>query len=501
MKKLKILLLFSFVLGLAACGKQKDDAKQPENNKTEQSKPVDDEQAEADDGIVNIKLSNSSILVEGEEITENPEEAVYKANDIIFYLADQGITYGEGEAEDEHSQNEADAHTVVHITEPGTYEISGKMEAGQIFVDLGEDAKDDENAVVNLILNNADITCTVAPAILFYQVYECSDKDAETATMDIDIRDAGANLILADGSANNIYGSYVAKIYKSCELNEEGTEVVDSKKLHKYDAAVYSKMSMNISGNDGILNIKAENEGLDTELHLAIHGGEINIASGNDGINVNEDGVSVFEMNDGVLNITVTGESGEGDGIDSNGWLLVNGGIINAFSCETSMDAGVDADNGIYVYGGTVVAGGNMHAEISDGTQEVVNFYITKPYNMEKDLEVRDMDGNVLCELKASNMVKMLVVSLDVFEKEKAYEIWQGEELISQIAEGNMDEFPMKPEEFPEGERTEKFPEKERPNGAPDRERPEGLPGGKFSDKEIPDWVVQGEEMQRPVEE
>ena len=60
----------------------------------------------------------------------------------------------------------------------------------------------------------------------------------------------------------NIFGSYVARIYKSVELNEEGTEVVDSKKLHKYDAAFYSKMSMNVSGGEkgnGVLNINAEN--------------------------------------------------------------------------------------------------------------------------------------------------------------------------------------------------------------------------------------------------
>ena len=62
----------------------------------------------------------------------------------------------------------------------------------------------------------------------------------------------------------------------------------------------------------GVLNITADNEGLDTELHLTINGGNINITSGNDGINTNEDNVSVTTINDGVLNIQVTGETGEG---------------------------------------------------------------------------------------------------------------------------------------------------------------------------------------------
>ena len=47
------------------------------------------------------------------------------------------------------------------------------------------------------------------------------------------------------------------------------------------------------------------------------NGGTINITSGNDGINTNEDNVSVTTVNGGSVNIQVTGETGEGDGIDA----------------------------------------------------------------------------------------------------------------------------------------------------------------------------------------
>lgn len=151
-------------------------------------------------------------------------------------------------------------------------------------MDLGEDAEEDPDAVVTLILNGVDITCTVAPAVIFYNVYECGSTDTETAVKDVDTSAAGANVLIADGTVNNITGSYVARIYKpdSVELNEDGTEVVDSKKLHKYDGAFYSKMSMNVDGGEqgtGVLNIDAENEGLDSELHLTVNGGNINITS------------------------------------------------------------------------------------------------------------------------------------------------------------------------------------------------------------------------------
>ena len=79
------------------------------------------------------------------------------------------------------------------------------------------------------------------------------------------------------------------------------------------DGAIYSYMSMNVFG-PGSLELNAANEGMDTELHLTINGGDIVINSNNDGINTNEDGVSVTTVNGGEVNIVVNGATGEGDG-------------------------------------------------------------------------------------------------------------------------------------------------------------------------------------------
>ena len=303
-----------------------------------------------------IVLSDDGVTVDGEAAPTAETAAVYTAHDIVYYEAGRDFTYGEGTEADEHTAEEAAAHTVVHITQPGTYAVSGTLSAGQIAVDLGEDAEDDQSAVVTLILNGADITCTVAPAVIFYSVYECGSTDEDAAAATVDTSAAGANVLIADGTVNNVTGSYVARIYEpdSVVLSEDGTEVADSSKLHKYDGAFYSKMSMNVGGGEdgsGVLNITADNEGLDTELHLTINGGNINITSGNDGINTNEDNVSVTTINDGVLNIQVTGETGEGDGIDSNGYLVINGGAVTAAACAESGDAGIDATAAALVEG------------------------------------------------------------------------------------------------------------------------------------------------------
>ncbi len=459
-----------------------------------------------------INLSDNKITVDGQEITSDATQAVYSANDIVFYLAGQDFTYGEGEKQDEHEQSEADAHTVVHITKPGRYVLSGTLSLGQIAIDLGEDAETDPNAVVTLILNNVDITCKVAPAIIFYNVYECAEKDEESAKMDVDTKSAGANVIIADNTINNINGSYVAKIYKpdSVILNEEKSEVEDANKLHKYDGAFYSKMSMNITGEktgNGVLNINAENEGLGSELHLTINGGIIHINSGNDGINTNEDGVSVTTINGGKLNILCNGKTGEGDGIDSNGWLIINDGFVNSFACSTSGDAGIDSDKGIYINGGHVTATGNMLDRIAGGAQTYVVFNFASRQNGDTTYTLKNSKGDVVGEYSPKNAFTYLIVANNELAPDD-YVFFKGTTQLTGVKSQNMQgmipngqrpqmtngELASPPEpnqnaqapqmpggEPPKGERPE-FPQGEMPNG----ERPQ-MPGS------MPSSNIEGE--------
>ncbi len=401
---------------------------------------------------VEIALSDNGIKVDGKSASKNSEDAVYTANDIIYYESGKDFTYGEGTEMDAHSKDEADAHTVVHITKAGAYSISGKLSKGQIAIDLGDGAKENPEAVVTLILNGADITCEVAPAVIFYNVYECGNTDTEKATKDVDTSKAGANVIIADGTANNINGSYVARIYKpgTVVLNDDKTEVEDADKLHKYDGAFYSKMSMNINGdknNQGILNIKAENEGLDSELHLTINGGKIRIESGNDGINTNEDEVSVTTINGGDLDIKVTGETGEGDGIDSNGWLVINGGIVTASACATSGDAGIDSDMGIHINGGSVIASGHMLDRIENGGQNYAVFNFAEKQKGTDVITIKTESGDDLMKICPRNDCSVLIFSNPELVA-GTYTLWsEGKQLAGQSG-GMMGGQGMKPDDF-----------------------------------------------------
>lgn len=361
-----------------------------------------------------LTLSDSAVTLDGAELSQEGEEgAVTLSHDIVYYQSGQGADYGEGTQADEHSAEEAAAHTVVTIRQAGTYRVSGSLSAGQLAVDLGSEAREDPEAVVTLILDGVDLTCTVAPAVIFYNVYECDTAwvayDQEESqeyqpSAQADTSAAGANVVLADGSVNNITGSYVARIYK------EGT----TKKLHKYDGAFYSKMSMNVSGEaegTGVLNIQADNEGLDSELHLTIHGGTINIQAQNDGINTNEDGVSVTTINGGTLQISA-GLGAEGDGIDSNGYLVINGGNVYTMANERSGDGGLDADGDILLNGGYVVALGTRNdAASQNSAQQYMELSFASTLPQGSQILLSDPEGGELLSFTLERACQSLTFS------------------------------------------------------------------------------------------
>ncbi len=240
-----------------------------------------------------------------------------------------------------HSEEEASNNKVLHINKAGTYILEGTWN-GQINIDI----KDDEK--VKLILNGVDISCTVAPAILFENAYECALEYGETFNTD----DSGVTVSLNEETVNNITGNNIYRMLKNVYKNENSKV---QKKIRKYDAAFYSKVSMNIEGK-GILNINSNFEGLDSEMHLTIKDGNITINSVDDGINVNEDDISVVSFLGGTVNINhIIGS--EGDGVDSNGYVIIDGGKLN-INGIVMPDNAIDSDQIIDYRSGNITIDG-----------------------------------------------------------------------------------------------------------------------------------------------
>lgn len=334
-----------------------------------------------------------------------------------------------------HSAEDAYENSVLHITQAGTYILEGEWH-GQINIDLGDDAFSDDSCKVTLILNGVDVTCSVAAAVVFKNVYEVDNTwEAQSSwSYDVDTTNAGANVIIADGTENNFSGTNIYRILKT-KYKSDSTTV--QKKSIKIDGAFYSYMSMNIdceSQETGVMNVESTYEGLDSELHLTINGGNVNINSGNDGINVNEDYVSVFAMNDGNLHIEA-GNSDEGDGIDSNGYLLINGGTVVS-SANPSSDCGLDSDSGTYINGGYVFATGSGMDSVQSGSAQILmNLNYSSALSNKSAVLVTDTDGNVVfaydpnedSSVTLSNRSSTnVVISCPGFEQNGTYYLYAG---------------------------------------------------------------------------
>ena len=442
----------------------------------------------------------TTITLSDEGITAD-SDAVYTSNDIIYYEDkteyESGNPYGEGGESERHTAAEAAVHTVVNITAPGAYRVTGTLSAGQLRIDLGENAYDDPNAVVELILDDANITCTVAPAILFLNTYECDgDWSVDTAQPDVDTASAGANLILEGW--NTVTGSHVAKIFKDQE---------EEKKLWKQDGAIYSYMSMNVFG-PGSLELIADNEGMDTELHLTIHGGDITIHSDNDGINTNEDGVSVTTINGGNLRI-LAGLGAEGDGIDSNGFLVINGGTVVA-SANPAADAGMDSDLGSFIHGGIVIAlGSAMDWAESDSQQVTMNLQFASQQKAGAKITVTREDGTEVFSFAddsdSSRNFSGLILSHPYFKQGETYHIYIDDVQMSYSGRdvgrgpGGMGGFGgPRPDGMERPEMPEEFDPENMPEGMIPGEPPEGFdPGNLPADFTHP----QGDVPEKPAGE
>lgn len=304
-----------------------------------------------------------------------------------------------------HTPEEAYNNAVLHITRAGTYKLEGNWH-GQIRVDLGEDAFEDPTQKVTLIMNGVTVTCTVAPGVVFANVYECDNQweNRSDYSYQVDTANAGAKVVLADGAVNTVSGENVFRILRTKFKDENSTEQHPAqKKQYKTDGAFYSYMSMNIEGENegtGVLNIHSGYEGLDSELHLTINGGNVNIYSQDDGINVNEDNVSVLAVNGGNLHICA-GLGAEGDGVDSNGYLVVRGGTVISAANGNGADCGLDSDRGSYVLGGTVVAlGGTMDwAETDEAVkdaQAVLNMRFSGIQSADEAIIITDTEDKVV---------------------------------------------------------------------------------------------------------
>lgn len=196
----------------------------------------------------------------------------------------------------------------ITITEGGIYRISGTLDDGQIIVDAPA-------AKVQLILDNADITCSNSSPV--YGVN--SDK------IFISPAQNSVNSLTCNMTLSNDETSPDACIFSSDSLtiNGKGTLNITS----SLDG-IHSKDDVVITG--GVLNIDSAGDGIKGKDYTAVCGGNFTINSKEDGIkstNKNDVSMGFVYIKNGEFDIT-----SQQDGIQAETDLIIDGGKFNVIS-------------------------------------------------------------------------------------------------------------------------------------------------------------------------
>ena len=173
----------------------------------------------------------------------------------------------------------------------------------------------------------------------------------------------------------------------------------------KKNGATHSDVSILITGEkkgDGILNIIGSSEGIETNKNFFFSGGILKIAAQEDGINASKNLSFMIIIKGGKLLINA-GLGRRGDGIDSNGYILVEGGeIISA--AHIREDSGLDATQGLIINGGTVFSvGSSMDTACSFSRQPTMNLIFKDNVNSASIVTIKNSDGNEIISFSADS--------------------------------------------------------------------------------------------------
>lgn len=142
-------------------------------------------------------------------------------------------------------------------------------------------------------------------------------------------------------------------------------------------------------------------------------------------------------INGGNINITA-----DGDGIDSNGNLIINGGYIVVNGPEGNDNGALDSTGKFELNGGTVLtmsSAGMMTFPRGEETQNIINVTLDEMKDAGTIVSVKDSNGNELISEGAKKKYQRIMFSSNEIKEDEEYTVYiDGEKVSSVIASKNM---------------------------------------------------------------
>ena len=289
--------------------------------------------------------------------------------------------------------------TVFNVNTTGKVEFTGNIKGGMIAVNTN-DIKHDINILLNTV--NIDTDSKKVPAIYVYNkdiTYTghkvtittlegtvnaiTGGKLKKVSLMPSDDLASYTNKYSGDNLTNyseytNYYGVYSKNdidkvLFAKVTADNEDLADGDPYYFYKGAGAISSDIDLYFEGKGTLIVESKNDEGIETKGNLTFSGGTgfYYVRSLDDALNTTTSGDArnALTIDVNTLIAEVLLDADEGDAIDSNGTITINGGEIIALS-KPGSDAGLDATKGTYINGGTVIATGDMYDEISSESKQ-----------------------------------------------------------------------------------------------------------------------------------
>lgn len=181
----------------------------------------------------------------------------------------------------------------------------------------------------------------------------------------------------------------------------------------------------------GTVDITQSSEGLEAEV-ITVSGGSVSILASDDGMNARSSAgdKETFAAQEGVLieisGGTLTVNTG-GDGIDSNGDLLVTGGTVVVSGPVSNMNGALDYNGTATISGGTVVAAGasGMGENFSDTSTQAA--FLVSLAGEVGEIRVIDAQGNVILAAELEKDFETVVISSPELAVGETYTVTRGD--------------------------------------------------------------------------
>lgn len=218
--------------------------------------------------------------------------------------------------------------------------------------------------------------------------------------------------------------------------------------ISSYDDAIHSNLDVTI--NNAVLLIETGDDGIHAENDVVVNSGDITIKNAyegiegtnvslnngtyyicttDDGVNINSDS-GVFAINGGEVSINANG-----DGLDSNGTIVMTGGTVYVDGPVNDGNGSIDYNSDFRISGGTLVASGSSgmaQAPSEKSSQASILMYYSSIQTAGTVLTVKDSSGSVVTIFTPTKQYSSVAISSPLFEIGSTYVLYKnGTEVTS----------------------------------------------------------------------